>query len=73
MVTGPSYVPTSSAQDFPFLHVLADTISCHFNNSHSKRGEIKYLSMVLIFSFSMMSDIEHLSMYLLTMCMFLPP
>ena len=41
-VAAPIYIPTNSAQVFPFLQILATSLvfSCLFDNSHSDRLEV---------------------------------
>ena len=34
------YIPTNSAQSFPFLHILANTLLLFLNNSYPKRCEV---------------------------------
>ena len=66
IVAVPIYIPTNSAQGFPFFHFLTLPTSCLFDNSHSNRCEA---IVVLTCIFLMISDIKHLFMYLLATCM----
>jgi len=38
MVAAPVYIPTNSAQEFPFLHILANTYL--FEDRHFKRYKV---------------------------------
>ena len=71
MVVAPIYLPTSSAQMFPFPHILTNT--CYFLsfwNDQSNKGVSWYLIMVLFCISLMISDAWHLSMYLLAISSF---
>jgi len=65
MVT-PIYIPTKSAQMFPFLHILSNTfyyVSCLLDSSHSDRCEvISHCGFDL--HFSMITDVEQHFLYL---------
>ena len=66
IVVTPIYSFTSSAQAFLFLHILAKlVISCLFDNSLSNKCE----AVVFICISLMVSDVEHLLVYLLAICM----
>lgn len=68
-VAAPIYSPTKSAQRFLFLHILTNT--CYllsFYNSHANRCEvISHCGLVCISL--MINDGEHLSTFLLVICM----
>ena len=67
-MAAPTYLPTNNAQGFPLLHIPHDTYYLlFFYNSHSDTCEI-ILIVVLISISLMISDIEHLFMYLLFIC-----
>ena len=41
IVAVPVFIPTNSAQGFPFLHILTHTcVPCLFDTSHSNRCEV---------------------------------
>ena len=54
--------PTNSAQGFPFSTPLPTLISCLLDSSHPNR--CKMMSWGLICIFLMVSDVEHLTIYL---------
>ena len=54
-------------QEFPFLHILANT-SYLFNDNHSNRYEMISLFWFVYVSL-MISDVKHVFMYLLALCM----
>ena len=60
----PMCIPINKAQGFPFLHILAST-SYLFDNNSSNRGEV---IAHCDFDFSVINAVEHLSIYLLAIC-----
>ena len=71
IVTAPIYVPTNSAQGFPFLHILGNTYSLSFDDSYSNRCW-DTLSVVIWICISLMIiDAEHFFKYLLAICLYL--
>ena len=69
IVTAPIYIPTSSAQWFPFLHILANAWFLVFVVVAILTGMRCYHIVVLICISLMINDVEHLFMYLLAICM----
>ena len=66
IMTGSIYIPTNSPQRFPFLHIL-DRI-CYFLSFFIiaiLTGVKWYLNVLLIWISLMMSDAEHIFIYLL--------
>ena len=60
----PIYIPINRAQGFPFLHILASTSYLFDNNSSNRCEVIAHCD----FDFSVINDVEYLSMYLLAIC-----
>ena len=63
----PIYMPTDSALGFPFLHILTNTFII-FLMTVILTGMKWYFIVVLIFIYLMTSEVEHLFMYLLAIC-----
>ena len=69
IVAAPVYIPTNSAQGFPFFHILTNIfISCHFDNSHSVRCEVNS-SLWFWFALPLWLVMLHLFMYLMAILM----
>ena len=65
IVAAPVYIPSESAQEFPFLRSSSTlVISCLFGNSHSNRCEVIF-HYGFDLHFPVISDVEYIFMYLL--------
>ena len=62
------YIPNNSARGFPFLHTLNNTCYLCLLDMAILTGVRWYLIVVFICISLMISDFEHLSMYLLAIC-----
>ena len=68
-VVAPIYIPTNRARGFPVLHTLPNTSFLVFLIMAFLTGVRWHLIAVLIYISLMISDVEHLLMALLLMCL----
>ena len=70
IVAVPVYIPTNSAQGFPFLYILTNQYLLFFVLLVKIIAGVRwYITVVLIFISLMISDVKHLFRYLLAICM----
>ena len=69
IVAAAMHILTNTAKVFPVLHrnFLTLVFSCLFDDSYSNMCEVR-LTVVLICLSLMISDVKHLFMYLLAIC-----
>jgi hypothetical protein len=68
IVAVPFYISISSAQDFLFFHVLPTSVVLLFDNDYPNRCEVIAHCGFFIYISLTISDVQHLFMYLLAIC-----